>query len=311
MISKFNKINEKILKENNIFESEIQEMNNFCTNQNLLSNIEYDKNIKITNIIFKNKKFNMYVYKTADIVSNSIINFKNYEEEPTNKILIALNYFSKKKKIDNNNIYIIDIGANIGWYTLTLSKFGYKVISFEPSKLNYYILKKNYCINKELNITLINKGLYNEDKKCDLYNFKGNKGNAILKCDNNLKITNEMIKEGEIILTKLNNYLPFIREKNLFLIKVDAEGSEGKALEGGIELISQYHVPFIFMEFTPYFLELHGTDPIRFLQIFINNGYKISYKHFLDKKDYKIGNIIKKAGNQINLYITYKKVFEG
>ena len=133
----------------------------------------------------------------------------------------------------------------------------------------------------------------------------------MIKCDNNLTVTKDMIKEGEIILTKLNNYLPFIKEKNLLLIKIDVEGAEGKAFEGGNLLISQYHVPFIFMEFTPSYLKSHGTDPIRFLQIFINNGYKISPKHFLDKKDYKIDNIIKIARVQINLYITYKKVFEG
>ena len=64
------------------------------------------------------------------------------------------------------------------------------------------------------------------------------------------------------------------------------------------------------MEFTPYLLKLHGTDPKQFLQIFINNGYKISPNHFLDKKNYTIDYIFKIVHYQINLYITYLSVFE-
>ena len=96
----------------------------------------------------------MYVYKKNDIVSNNIINTKKWESKETNNIIKALSYYSEKKNLSKNDIYIIDIGANIGWYTFTLSKYGYKIFSFEPSKINYYILRKNYCINKELNIIL-------------------------------------------------------------------------------------------------------------------------------------------------------------
>ena len=55
-----------------------------------------------------------------------------------------------------------------------LGKYGYQIISFEPSQLNTYILKKNYCLNKDVKTTIINKGLYKEDKKCDLYTPNGN-----------------------------------------------------------------------------------------------------------------------------------------
>ena len=311
MINTNKKLMQKIFKEDYIFMDEIKQQKNFCNNQILLSNLEFDKIIKKSNVEIKNKSFNLFVYKKRDYVSNEIIHLKNWELIPTNNILNALNYYSKKKKIDNNNIYIIDIGANIGWYTFSLSKFGYKIISFEPSKLNYYILKKNFCINYNSNITLINKGLYNEEKKCDLYYFNRNKGNNYLDCNKNMNLKKNMIKAGEIILTKLENYIPFIKEKNFVLIKIDVEGSEGKVFEGGVELITQYHIPFIFMEFTPSLLKFHGTDAKQFLQIFINNGYKISPNHFLDKKNYTIDYIFKIVHYQINLYITYLSVFEG
>lgn len=61
-----------------------------------------------------------------------------------------------------------------------MGKLGYKIIAFEPSKINYYILKKNYCLNKEVNVTLINKGLFTEEKKCDIVSPERNIGDGLI-----------------------------------------------------------------------------------------------------------------------------------
>ena len=219
-----------------------------------------------------------------------------------------MNYYSKRKKIKREEIYIIDIGANIGWYSFIFGKYGYKIISFEPSKINNYILKKNYCLNKEINLTIINKGLYTEEKKCDLYIQRKNEGNGYINCDQKQEI-NTFKKSEEIYLTKLSNYIPFFQNKNLILIKMDIEGSEGKAFESGIEFITKYHVPFIFFEFTPGYLKKLGTDPKKFLQLFSDNGYKISINDFFNKF-ISVDDIIKKGFVQINLYLVYSKIFE-
>ena len=209
-------------------------------------------------------------------------------------------------------MYIIDIGANVGWYSLLYGKFGFKVISFEASKINNYILKKNYCLNKEINLTIINKGLYDEEKKCDLYNSYWNEGNGMIICDKNTTIPQFHTKNklGQMVLTKLSNYIPFLSDKNVVFIKMDIEGAEGKALEGGIELITKYHVPFIFLEFTYDSLRLHGTDPRKFLQLFFDNGYKIGLFDFFEKNSYTIEEIIKKAGGLKNLFIFYSKILD-
>ena len=295
----------------NIFQKNKQEQNNFCNKKYLYYNKKFDKNITLAKVKYYNKKFKMYVYKNNDGVSGNIILKKYWEIYETTNLLKALNYYSVKKNLSNKEIYFIDIGANIGWYTFTLSKFGYKIISFEPSKLNYYILNKNYCINKDENIILINKGLFTEEKKCSLYNSKNNIGNGMIICDdnsNNTRTFNEFFKNGEIELTKLSNYIPFIKN-NLALMKIDVEGSEGKVIEGGIELITKYHIPFIFLEFTPSLLKVHGTNPKEFLQMFLNNGYKISPSNFFDKKNYTVDFIIKKV-KLPNLYFTYAKILE-
>ena len=300
------KVNKSDKKKN--YDKYLDNKQNICENLNSFYNENYEKRIKITDVNFHGKKYNMYVYKHSDRVSESIIKKKKWEDKESKNQLYALNYYSNKKNLKYEDIYIMDIGANIGWYSILFGKYGFKVISFEPTKINNYILNKNFCLNKEINITIINKGLYNKEEHCEIHNHIGNEGNGGVVCDKSKNLGNN--NEKEIILTKLSNYIPLLSDKNLVLIKIDIEGSEGKAFEGGIELITKYHVPFIFLEFTPKSLKGHNTDPKRFLQLFIDNGYKISFLKFIDKKYYSIEDILKRAKNQINLYIVYSKILD-
>ena len=272
-------------------------------------NQKFEEKIKLIDVKIENISFNMFVYRTGDIVSNNLIKRKSWELKETLKLLKALNFYSNKKNINNNDIYIIDIGANIGWYSFVFSKYGYKIISFEPSKINNYILKKNFCLNKEINLTIINKGLFDEEKKCFLYNKKNNEGNGFINCELNNNLTNSFKKSGEILLTKLSNYLPFFMDKDLVLIKMDIEGAERKAIDGGIELITKYHIPFIFLEFSPKLLKRLNSDPKEFLQLFIDNGYKISTLDFFNNY-ISVDDIIGKNLIQKNLFLIYSKILD-
>ena len=277
-----------------------QKQINFCNNISKYLNKYFENQIKLSEAHFNNITYNMFVYKENDIVSNTISDNHHYEKDETYNILDGLNFYSKKKNLINNNIYIIDVGGNVGWYTLILGKLGYNVVSFEPLKMNYYILNKNYCLNKEVNVTLINKGLFPEEKRCYIYSPENNIGDGITNCNQN--ILENSVNNGEIILTKLSNYISFFENKNLAMIKMDIEGLEGKAFESGIEFITNYHVPFVFMEFNPKYLIDYGTNPQDFLKLFINNGYKINLLNFFDKNNYDIKFIIEATRN---LYLTY------
>jgi len=280
----------------------------FCNNENKYRKGIYEEQIRLTNIDILNKSYHMYIYKREDYVSNNILREKSWEGKQSKALIDALNYYSSLKKIKNSNIFILDIGANIGWYSIFLGKYGYRVLSFEPSDINIYILRKNYCLNPNLNIIFIKKGLYNEEKKCDHYILRGNVGNGMIICDNNVTVPYGLIKSSEIIITKLSNYIEFLSKRNLALIKIDIEGSEGKAIESGIELITNYHVPFIFLDFTPKSLRLHGTDPMKFLEMFENNGYKFPKDSFFDNKYYTKQELM--VDGLFDLFIVYSNIIK-
>ena len=252
----------------------------------------------------------MYVYKKNDIVSSQILQMGNWEEDETNNLLTALTFYSSIKQLKREEIYVLDIGSNIGWYTLFIAKFGYNILSFDASNVNNYILKKNYCLNRELNITIINKGLYSDEKICDLYVNTSNLGDGLVFCDYQENLNN-LNKTGAALLTKLSNFESFLLKNNLALIKMDVEGSEGKAIEGGIKLITKHHIPFIFLEFSPQNLIKHGTDPRQFLKLFIKNGYKIAWYNFFSNDYLSIDEIMERAGNgSMNLYIVHSRTIK-
>ena len=301
-----NEENDKIFTEMDR-QKHIKQQNLFCQNLINNNNTKIEDKIKMVNIKFSNSNFDMFIYKSNDFLSNAISGSGSWETKETNNLLSLLDYYSRKKNIERNDIYVLDIGANIGWYTFILGNKGYNIISFEPSTTNYYILNKNYCLNNNTNIILINKGLDIEETNISIYHPLINIGNAISSNDAHNSNIKNYIKE-EIILTKLEKYIPYLVNKNLALMKLDIEGSEGKAIESGKELITKYHIPFIFMEWTPKALKLKGTDPELFLKLFIDNGYKISKKDFLSGEYCSFDEIINVAA--INLYIIYTNFLE-
>ena len=171
-----------------------------------------------------------------------------------------------------------------------------------------YILYKNYCINKDVNVTLINKGLDLEDKICILKTDASNRGNGMIFCENREKSYDSFNGDNfnNVELIKLSRYYKYLFNKNLALIKIDVEGPEANVFEGGAELITKYHVPFIMMEFEYKMVETHRINALEFFQLFKNNGYKIALNDFFSK-NYTTPLKLEKYKDSIELFIVYEK----
>ena len=282
--------------------------NNFCNKPNENINQEIENKIRIAKIHFEKINFNMFIYKIDDLVSYSIIVNHNYEGKYAKQFLNALHFYSKKNRLNSKEIYFIDVGANIGCHTFLIAKYGYKVISFEPNKINSYILYKNYCLNKDVHIRIINKGLDEEEKICRLKISPKNKGDGAIFCKN-MEQTYDYFRGdvyNNIELTKLSKYMKFLSDKNAALMKIDVEGYEGKVIKGGKEIISKYHIPFIMFEFSQRLFKLHKTNILEFLRFFEKNGYKFSIVDFFSKK-YISSEEIMRYNNPINLFVVYEE----
>ena len=313
LIQKIIKYIDKNQINNKEIEKYVNEQNDFCLNpSSKYYQREIEEQISIQNISLMGLSYQMYIYTKPHFMS-PIKELGSFEKNETINMLNALQYYSRKKNIFNNKeIYIIDIGGHAGWYPSFFGRLGYSILTFEPLEINYYILRKNYCLlNKYSNVIIVTKGINNVEMDCDYYKHGENMGNGMVIC-NKSKSNNELgfQKSSKVSLVKLSRFIPFLSDKNIALIKLDIEGSEGKAIESGIELLSKYRVPFIFIEFTPIFLREHETDPKEFLNLFLQNGYKISLEGFLSNNYSSIEYILEITTYQINLYFIHTSIIE-
>ena len=281
----------------------------FCINPNKYLNQQYENMINLTDFRFKNIEYKLYVYKEGDNhISNYIIRKKGYDDNELKNFYDALEFYQKKKYIFNKkDIYMLDLGANLGVYPSYFGKLGYTVISFEASPRNYYLLKKNYCLinRNSQNIIIINKGISNQEKICNYYTQITGIGNGMVKCEENREEFDnagfQWKKTFEVPIIKLSDFIPYLSSKNLALIKLDIEGSEALVMQEAIEFITKYHIPYIYSEFNKPMITEHGNDPIEYIKLFTNNGYKVTRDGFLSK------NFIspEKVFNVELLYFTY------
>ena len=89
---------------------------------------------------------------------------------------------------------------------------------------------------------------------------------------------------------------------------MDIEGFEYRALQGGRKVFLDMHVPFIVTEFSMNMMAEHGSDGKKYLEEFLNAGYKVSLTGF-GNNYVSIEDILtrNKVDGVINVFLTYKE----
>ena len=301
----------KIIKDLNYY---IRLQNYFCDYIHLIYDEKIEDELILYNVSLENTTFEMFVYKSGDYISNQIQKNHYLNSNETLNILSALQKFASDNHIVNpREIVMLDIGANIGWYSTYLGTFRYTILAFEPLPTNYYILKKNYCRNNrdffgdKSSLIIINKGLYRTEKDCAYYKNIESKEDDQIICDSSKsnRIGENFIKIKSVEMGVLSEFLQYIDNRNIALIRINLDKEGEKAIETGKQLFTQFHTPFIFVEFTKKSFIIRGTGTKNFLQFFLDNGYKISTDGFLSNNFVTIEQILKINTDYISLYLTY------
>ena len=300
----------------NIIEPYIKSQKDFCQNSDKYINEKYEKELVLFDVKINELKYQLYIFNSSNFLFYNLKKKGAFETTISNNIIKALKFYSEKKNITNNkDIFMLDIGGNVGWYPSLLGRYGYSILTFEASEKNSYVLKKNFCnLIKDSNVVIISKGLGSEEKNCSYFIEKHNAGNGMVICDNSKeKLNNEYLKkiykkENEIEITTLNSFMPYLSNKNIALMKIDVEGHEFQILQGGKELITKYHVPYVVLELTPELLKEVGSEPKDLVQFFVDNGYNISLDGFLSKNYITVDKLLYKARKQANCYFIHNSM---
>ncbi|KKN07275.1 hypothetical protein LCGC14_1068770 [marine sediment metagenome] len=176
------------------------------------------------------------------------------------------------KKIIKKGMIVLDIGANIGYYTVqaaTLVGSKGKVFAFEPELENYSLLVKNIKANSYNNIIPVQKAVSDKAGKTNLFLCEENKG------DHRIFDSDVDRNSIEVETTRLDDFFP--DNEHIDVIKMDIQGSEYLALLGMERIIKRNKRLIIISEFSPYLLKRCGFSAEQFLNLIINLGFKLQY----------------------------------
>jgi len=190
-----------------------------------------------------------------------ILNFGSYEEEILAMVM---------KLIDNNHT-VLDIGSNIGWYTINISKSkrdDIKIFSFEPIPKTFKYLQQNLHLNDISNVKAFNFGFSSEEKDVIFYYHEECSANASLA---NISEANNVEK----IVCRVRKMDNFVNEYNLKVdfIKCDVEGAELFVFQGGIETIRK-DKPIIFSEMLRKWTAKFDYNPNAIIRLLSEIGYR-------------------------------------
>lgn len=184
----------------------------------------------------------------------------------------------------------IDLGANIGLYSLTASKIvglSGQVISFEPFAKNYNRLIENLKLNSQFtaNVMPVKKAVGNSDKDLILYSNEDDSNLGMVSTKEREHTHKEVVKS-----VTLDSYIENGNTQKVSLIKIDIEGHEKEALKGMEKTILKFKPSFI-IEI------LEGESKDYFNEFFKSRDYKMYFIN--DTGELSETNINKRRHNYV------------
>jgi FkbM family methyltransferase len=187
------------------------------------------------------------------------------------------------KLLKQNDIFL-DIGANIGYFSLLAAKNGANVFAFEPAKQLFEKLEKNISINGNVNAAPFNVAVGELSEEKDLFlSGPDNLGMSSLQKPENYSGNSQRVKVVSIDEWFENSGLPGIQ-----VIKIDVEGSELAVLKG-MKKVLEIHKPVLLIEVNHETLSLFGLSPhdiYSYLNQFNFESFTISEEATLIKSSY-------------------------
>lgn len=166
---------------------------------------------------------------------------------------------------------VVDIGANVGYYTLLLANLVGKsgrVVAFEPDPDNYSILCRNMKLNSFENVETVRKAVTSSAGSKLLHLNPTNRGGSSLRAG--------FSTDGAVAVDclRLDDYFDD-GSSSVDFVKIDVEGAEGTVLDGARKLIDAHRDIIVMMEYRPEKLELFNTSPLRLLREMARKSFRI------------------------------------
>ena len=199
----------------------------------------------------------------ADVIGRHLYKYRRYEPELAATLAQHLDLRSAD--------LMVDIGANIGWYSLLVSRLSQgqcQVFAFEPDPDNFARLQRNLKLNAIEQVSAFNLAVGEHAATLQLHRYgKSNAGrHSLVALHAGETIPVQVVSLDEYWLTQA---LP---EGPIRLLKMDIEGYEVFALRGARSLLARCE--WLLLEHSPAYLERSGAGIDALIDLLAMQGFK-------------------------------------
>jgi len=200
-----------------------------------------------------------------DVIGRHLYKYQNHEIDNT--------YYLLNNFYLNSGEVAVDIGANIGWFSILLNRVSSpdaRIFSFEPNQNNYALLVENLHQNKCNNVEAVAKAVSEKNGASELYIYpeKNSGRHSLLHSDG--------LSKTVVDTVALNNFFEEDIFRRVKFIKLDIEGFEYFALMGASKLLE--FAPLVMMELSPNLYRDNAGVPeiVSFMYEHSFKAYKLS-----------------------------------
>jgi FkbM family methyltransferase len=144
----------------------------------------------------------------------------------------------KPHLVMNNGETFVDVGANVGYYTLkAATEYGnnnIKIVAIEAHPDNYRALCRNIAYNRFNNVILVNKAALDTKGMVTLYECINSKNHFIAGKTSIYLDADSKLSPLQVETDTIDNILEENNVERVDVLKMDIEGAEVLALKGAI-----------------------------------------------------------------------------
>lgn len=215
--------------------------------------------------------------------------FFDFEEQPVSRAEAMLCRSEREdwdfiESLIPANGTVLDIGANVGWFTIQLAKKypESKIYAFEPVASTYTRMRRNLSLNGIVELSsrggqvfAVNAGLYDKDGASTIYVPGSSEASSLQPINDAFYLRKD--QEGQAVQTcQIKTMDTFVREQGidcLDFIKCDTEGAEKMVFAGARHVLGELR-PMVYTEMLRKHAKRFGYHPNEIIELFREFGYR-------------------------------------
>lgn len=156
----------------------------------------------------------------------------------------------------------LDVGANVGFYTIVAAECGAEVVSVEPGEDVAGELRRNLALNG-LDATVLPCALLDEP------------GETHLSQQADPAVRHVVLDQRSGVAVAVSTLDEIIGDRRVAGIKIDVEGAEELVLKGGLRALKEQRIDLLQMEWNASSQALLGHDRFPIAELLEQHGYEL------------------------------------